>query len=153
LDDDPRDVPILSERRSPVRIAFKADTSDTRESPAIYIAKKLMEERARCVTVQKRWTIPDRSRHGREPEFIEDPYKAAKGRMRLRSDGVGAISHAGLGEIYKSMAKPAFLFDGRSLLDHEALFKLGFNVSSWEAALKRLLKRGNADNTDDARKE
>jgi UDPglucose 6-dehydrogenase len=26
------------------------------------------------------------------------------------------------------MEKPAFIFDGRNILDHEALFKLGFNV-------------------------
>ena len=30
--------------------------------------------------------------------------------------------------IYKSMAKPAFVFDGRNLLDHDALRKIGFEV-------------------------
>ena len=30
--------------------------------------------------------------------------------------------------IFKSMAKPAFLFDGRNLLDHNALRKIGFEV-------------------------
>jgi UDPglucose 6-dehydrogenase len=28
------------------------------------------------------------------------------------------------------MEKPAFIFDGRDILDHEKLFKIGFNVSS-----------------------
>jgi UDPglucose 6-dehydrogenase len=31
-------------------------------------------------------------------------------------------------KIYDSMEKPAFVFDGRNLLDHERLFKIGFNV-------------------------
>ncbi len=30
--------------------------------------------------------------------------------------------------IYKSMAKPAFVFDGRNVLDHDALRKIGFEV-------------------------
>ena len=30
--------------------------------------------------------------------------------------------------ILYSMVKPAFIFDGRNILDHEALFEMGFNV-------------------------
>jgi UDPglucose 6-dehydrogenase len=30
--------------------------------------------------------------------------------------------------IYKSMAKPAFIFDGRNILEHERLRKIGFEV-------------------------
>jgi len=32
--------------------------------------------------------------------------------------------------IYKNMLKPAFLFDGRLILDHEALMKIGFVVEA-----------------------
>ena len=32
--------------------------------------------------------------------------------------------------IYDSMSRPAFLFDGRILLDHDALRKIGFHVES-----------------------
>jgi UDPglucose 6-dehydrogenase len=31
-------------------------------------------------------------------------------------------------KIFKSMEKPAFLFDGRNLLDHQGLYEIGFNV-------------------------
>jgi UDPglucose 6-dehydrogenase len=31
-------------------------------------------------------------------------------------------------KIYAAMTKPAFLFDGRNLLDHRKLFEVGFNV-------------------------
>ena len=30
--------------------------------------------------------------------------------------------------IFKSMKKPAFIFDGRNILDHKALYEMGFNV-------------------------
>ena len=30
--------------------------------------------------------------------------------------------------IYESMAKPAFIFDGRMIMDHKALAKIGFEV-------------------------
>ena len=31
-------------------------------------------------------------------------------------------------KVYQSMAKPAFVFDGRNILNHEALRKIGFQV-------------------------
>jgi UDPglucose 6-dehydrogenase len=31
-------------------------------------------------------------------------------------------------KIFDLMEKPAFVFDGRNLLDHKALFEIGFNV-------------------------
>ena len=31
-------------------------------------------------------------------------------------------------KIYRSMAKPCFVFDGRNILDHKRLFEIGFNV-------------------------
>jgi len=30
--------------------------------------------------------------------------------------------------IFKVMEKPAFVFDGRNILDHRALYEIGFNV-------------------------
>ena len=32
--------------------------------------------------------------------------------------------------IYASMEKPAFIFDGRKILDHEKLIELGFHVET-----------------------
>ena len=31
-------------------------------------------------------------------------------------------------KIYKAMEKPAFIFDGRNILNHEQLFNIGFEV-------------------------
>ena len=32
------------------------------------------------------------------------------------------------GRIYAGMEKPAFVFDGRNILDHRALFEIGYHV-------------------------
>ena len=113
--------------------AFKADTGDTRETPAIYIAKRLVEEKA-ALTI----TDPQALRNAMiDLETIpgityeEDPYKAA-----LDCDAIAVMTewklYAGLDyeKIYKSMVKPAFIFDGRNILDHNKLYKIGFNVFS-----------------------
>ena len=48
------------------------------------------------------------------------------------------------GRIYSTMEKPAFAFDGRRILDHEAMVKLGFHV---ETIGKRMTeKNGNGKN-------
>ena len=31
-------------------------------------------------------------------------------------------------KIFQSMNKPAFIFDGRNIVDHRKLFEIGFNV-------------------------
>jgi UDPglucose 6-dehydrogenase len=112
--------------------AFKAETGDTRESPAIFIARKLIEEKAQVVI-----TDPKALENARidlqglngKLSFIEDPYEAASG-----CDAVAVVTEWELyknidyKKIYKSMRKPAFIFDGRNILDHQALFKIGFNV-------------------------
>jgi len=112
--------------------AFKANTGDTRESPAIFIAKKLIEEKAEIVI-----TDPEALSNARidldgiegKISYIQDPYEA--------SDGCDAIAvmteweiYTGLNfeRIYRSMVKPAFIFDGRNILDHKRLFNIGFNV-------------------------
>jgi len=112
--------------------AFKANTGDTRESPAIYITRWLLEERA-LVNVSD----PKALGNAREDlkdikegiEFIEDPYKAAEGTHAIALltewDIYRKLDYE---RILKSMVKPAFIFDGRNILNHKELFDMGFNV-------------------------
>ncbi|NIO21896.1 MAG: nucleotide sugar dehydrogenase, partial [Candidatus Aenigmarchaeota archaeon] len=112
--------------------AYKANTGDTRESPAIFIAKRLLEEKAEVVISDpqalKNARIDLKDMNGRM-RYIEDPY--------LATDGCHAIAimtewevyrNLDFKRIYRSMAKPAFIFDGRNTLHHKKLFKIGFNV-------------------------
>ncbi len=112
--------------------AFKANTGDTRESPAKFVAERLLEERAELVITDPK--ALDNARKdleglGGKVSFVEDPYEAACG-----SDAIAVMTewdlYAGLDyeRIFRLMAKPAFVFDGRNILDHKGLYEIGFNV-------------------------
>ncbi len=115
--------------------AFKADTGDTRESPAIYIAKWLLEENAAVVITDpkalKNAKLDLAEIDGGNILFIEDHYKAAKGchAIAVMTDW-SSYQKLDYQKIYKSMEKPAFIFDGRNILDHKRCFEIGFNVYS-----------------------
>ncbi len=112
--------------------AFKADTGDTRESPAIFISKRLMEEKAELIISDPKAlknAMTDLDGLEGKVSYVEDPYKAAAG-----CDAIAVMTewdlYVGLDykKIYGSMAKPCFVFDGRNILDHKLLFEIGFNV-------------------------
>lgn len=114
--------------------AFKANTGDTRESPALAITRGLLEERAEVII-----TDPKAIPHAREDlkdvksgvTFEADPYAAAQGAHAIAIlTEWKQYQDLDFKRILASMQQPAFLFDGRNILDHRALFKLGFNVFS-----------------------
>lgn len=112
--------------------AFKADTGDTRESPAICIARRLVEENARVVVSDPRAlenARVDLRDAGAVVSYVEDPAEAARGCHALCVlTEWDLYRHQDFEKIYHSMEKPAFLFDGRNILDHEMCFDIGFNV-------------------------
>lgn len=112
--------------------AFKANTGDTRESPAIYIANMLLAEKA-CVIISDPQALRNAAVDMQDTQgdvcFIEDPYVAV--------DGCHAIAvmtewelyrHLDFKKIFDAMQKPAFIFDGRNIIDHQRCFDIGFNV-------------------------
>lgn len=112
--------------------AFKANTDDTRESPAIHIANNLLAEQALLVVSDPhalRNAEIDLTDAQGQVAFIEDPYAAAAG-----CHAVAVMTEWDLYQeldferIFKTMIKPAFIFDGRNILDHERCFEIGFNV-------------------------
>jgi len=112
--------------------AFKADTGDTRESPAIRITRQLLEERAAVVVSDPQAlgnAKKDLSDIVEEVSFVEDPYEAAKGAHAIAVLTEWELySELDYERLFESMMKPAFIFDGRNCLDHQALFEIGFNV-------------------------
>jgi UDPglucose 6-dehydrogenase len=112
--------------------AFKADTADTRESPAIFIVRKLLEEKAEVIISDPkalenaRQDLPDVNGN---VQYVEDPCEAAAGchaiAIMTEWDLYRELDYR---KIYSTMSKPAFLFDGRNILDHKACFDIGFNV-------------------------
>ncbi|MGG5508115.1 MULTISPECIES: UDP-glucose 6-dehydrogenase [unclassified Myroides] len=121
--------------------AFKKDTNDTRESAAIYVANDLMEEEAQIhvydpkVTEQQMLSDLDYLAT-REPEANRkhltvhpDPYAALQD-----AHGIAVLTEwdefktYDWQRIYNTMQKPAFVFDGRNILDRQALEQIGFEV-------------------------
>ena len=60
-----------------------------------------------------------------------DPYSAAEGAHSVvictEWDQFLGLHYS---RICKSMSKPSFLFDGRKILDHEELIRIGFHVET-----------------------
>lgn len=112
--------------------AFKADTSDTRESPAIYISKKLLAEHAEIIISDPQAlknAAQDLAGIKGSIKYIEDPYVASAGchAVIILTDW-DLYRNLDFKKIYNAMVKPAFLFDGRNFIDHKKCFSIGFNV-------------------------
>ena len=112
--------------------AFKPDTGDIRDAPAITIAGRLLDEGAVLAITDPRALDGARSVFGDADgrvEYMEDPYEAAK-----KSHAIAVLTEwqvyrdLDYTAIYAAMEKPAFFFDGRNVADHAALFDMGFNV-------------------------
>jgi UDPglucose 6-dehydrogenase len=135
---------IAGKRVAVFGFAFKADTGDTRESPAIRVCRELASERAKVVVTDPkaienaRIEMPDLLD---QVTFEENPYAAAEGAhaIALMTEWK-EYKELDYRQIYDSMAKPAFIFDGRNMLDHDALFEIGFEVYSIGKGLKTHLK-------------
>ncbi|SFU30070.1 UDPglucose 6-dehydrogenase [Pustulibacterium marinum] len=123
--------------------AFKKDTNDTRESAAIYVADILLSEMAQLSVYDPK--VPEAqisfdlnylaSRTKEENEagvtVVTDPYKACEG-----AHAVAVLTEwdefkdYDWQRIYDGMLKPAFVFDGRRLLDGEKLKAIGFEYKT-----------------------
>jgi len=122
--------------------AFKKDTGDTRESAAIDVCRHLLGEMARVEIydpqVDESTVRRDFAECNVLPKGIEfddyvtvhrDPYTAAQNchAIAVITEWDEFTSYD-YGRIFKSMEKPAFMFDGRNIIDHEDLSQLGFRV-------------------------
>ncbi|MAW97101.1 MULTISPECIES: nucleotide sugar dehydrogenase [unclassified Leeuwenhoekiella] len=119
--------------------AFKKDTNDTRESAAIYVADYLLNERAEVVVydpkVSKEQILADLDYLGTRSEAENRELITVVNTAYEATDEAHAVAimtewdefvSLDWDQIYKDMLKPAFLFDGRRLLDKETLKAKGF---------------------------
>ena len=137
--------------------AFKKDTNDTRESAAIHVCRDLLEERARLVIYDPR--VPESQMLSElELAFTDSVGGLSDKHRKLIETNVTIVSdvYASAREahaiavltewdefktfdairVYKDMRQPAFVFDGRNILDCAKLVKIGFEVHSIGRAAK-----------------
>jgi UDPglucose 6-dehydrogenase len=135
--------------------AFKKETNDTRESAAIYVAWNLLQDQAdihvydpkvpacqiikdlnmvsggsftcRCKENESRIYCPN---PGLGTITVHDqPYAATEDAHAIAIlTEWDCFKELDWEKIYKEVKKPAFLFDGRNLLDHKKLKTIGFNT-------------------------
>lgn len=131
--------------------AFKKDTNDTRESAAIYVAADLLENQANiCVfdpKVSKKQIIKDllylheldnvkyahltKEEVEARVEVVNNPYLACdKSHALAIMTEWDEFTSYDWKRIYEAVFKPAFVFDGRNVLDKKMLTKIGFDVYS-----------------------
>jgi UDPglucose 6-dehydrogenase len=109
--------------------AFKKDTGDFRDSAAIDVVQLLVAEKANVFVYDPKVSAVEINKMFPTVTCEKSPYAAA-----YQSHAVVIITEwdefrtLDYARIYSSMAKPAFVFDGRNILDHHALGKLGFKV-------------------------
>ncbi|HSQ34747.1 MAG TPA: UDP binding domain-containing protein, partial [Candidatus Binatia bacterium] len=112
--------------------AFKANTGDTRESPGIAVARKLLEERAPLVICDPQAlenARKDLAGLDGDVLFEPDPYRAVSGAHAIAViTEWDVFKNLDYEKVFAGMQKPAFVFDGRNILDHQRLFGIGFNV-------------------------
>ena len=124
--------------------AFKKDTGDVRETPSMFVLRDLLQEGAKIhvydpqVTREDMWIEMDYTcgvTHGNTPGLDDsvitesEVYQACDGAHALciltEWDEFKTLDYD---RIFKTMAKPAFIFDGRNILDHTRLREMGFEV-------------------------
>lgn len=123
--------------------AFKKDTNDTRESAAIYVADDLLNEKATIAVFDPKvkpaqmWSDLDYlatrtpQENQQQLQAYENPYEACK-----EAHAIAVLTEwdefksYDWQKIYEHMLKPAFVFDGRNVLDRDILEKIGFVYKS-----------------------
>jgi len=122
--------------------AFKKNTGDTRETAALYVSEYLIEERAKLTIYDpkvedeqihldfaERGVFSDDLKFENYITIHHDPYKAAEGTHAIAImtewDEFTTLDYK---RLYASMTKPAFIFDGRNILNHRELQQIGFEV-------------------------
>lgn len=131
--------------------AFKANTGDTRESSAKYVCLQLLEEGAQLRVYDPKVTkdriridLSSFSAKNNVPfedsvQIFENAYDCAMGcHAIVVCTEWEEFLHYDYSRIYNSMAKPAFIFDGRRILDVKSLRKLGFNIEAVGSGSKPL---------------
>ena len=123
--------------------SFKKNTNDTRESASIYVADKLIDEKAVINVydpkVEKNQIHSDINKLESRSEKLnysllnvfDNPYDSCTNAHAIAiMTEWDQFVHYDWKKIYKSMIKPAFIFDGRNLLDKSKLEKIGFIYSA-----------------------
>lgn len=122
--------------------AFKKDTNDTRESAAIYVADDLLNEQASihvydpkvdAVQIQSDLNYLETRSEAANLQGVhvyDNPYDACKDAHAIAVlTEWDEFKEYDWQKIYDAMLKPAFVFDGRNILDAKKMNAIGFHYN------------------------
>lgn len=109
--------------------AFKPNTDDIRDAPAVSICELLLEEGARLQVYDSLAGSKALSVLNGSVKVCSSPYEAVEGAdvLALLTEW-DEFKSLDFDRVFSLMRKPAWVFDGRNALDHSLLAKKGFNV-------------------------
>lgn len=111
-------------------LAFKPDTDDIREAPALYIIDALLEAGATVTAFDPEAMENVKSIYGDKIAFVDNQYDAIKGKDALLiATEWGAFRNPDF-DIIKSELKAPKIFDGRNLFDLEEMAGKGIYYES-----------------------
>ncbi|WP_375604949.1 UDP-glucose 6-dehydrogenase [Flavobacterium davisii] len=126
---------VASKKIAMLGWAFKKDTNDTRESAAIDVAKDLVAEQANVAVYDPKVDLKqielDMNYEMSEISVFNEPYEACQ-----NAHAIAILTEweefktYNWQKIYDNMLKPAFVFDGRNILDRSEMQKIGFIYSA-----------------------
>merc|ERR1739844_488627 len=118
--------------------AFKKDTGDVRETPAISVCNSLLQDGANVHVYDPKVKKEDAMQEFKYKNMQVDESKLVWAKSPAEAvDGAHAIvvltewdefKTYPYHKFYQTMMKPAFIFDGRSILSHKELESIGFEV-------------------------
>ena len=117
--------------------AFKKDTNDTRKSPAIDICKRLLEERA-TLNIYDPKVEPEKIVQNLESNDQDSRVNICSSSMETFQNANAILiltewdefKQIDFTKAFEVMKKPAWIFDGRNILDHQELKTIGFEVKA-----------------------
>ncbi len=111
-------------------LAFKPNTDDIREAPALYTIDRLLEAGAHIRAFDPEATEHVRKIYGEKVTFCADPYEALEGADSLAIVTEWSVFRTPNFERIKSLLKEPVIFDGRNLYDLERMREAGFHYES-----------------------
>jgi UDPglucose 6-dehydrogenase len=111
-------------------LAFKPDTDDIREAPALYVIDKLLEAGATVTAYDPEAMKNVKERLGNSISFAEDQYAALENADALIIATEWAVFRSPDFDVVANKLKEKVIFDGRNLYDLEQMRELGFYYNS-----------------------
>ncbi len=111
-------------------LAFKPNTDDIREAPALYLINDLIEAGAKVKAYDPEAMANVRAQYNGQVSMAQDQYEALIGADALAIVTEWSVFRTPSFDVMKELLKNPVIFDGRNLYDVDTMAGLGFQYES-----------------------